>query len=186
MGRICPISLLLILCLAAISCKPQKINLLLKETDSLQQEIFAVNRKINDANLDSINQVYSILRSEHIMISENFSQLPENIYDKELVERFDSTVLVIGLCLDACNDFQQELSVIEGHLEMIRNDISEGQEPDSSIAERIITEAELFSELKARIFQRLDILHNHLRIYNELEPEIQSYIEPILRDRSDE
>lgn len=186
MRGICPISLPLILCFSLISCKQQTINPLALEADSLLQTISALNQEIMAANLDSINQVYSILSSDRVMMAENLSQLPDNVYDKELIRQFDTTVLTIGLCLGACNDFHQELSVIERHLNMIRADISKGQKPDSTIEIRISREAELFEDLKTRIYQRLDILRNQLKIYNELEPEIQSYKEQLSLSRFNE
>lgn len=161
------------------SCKEPAPSLLTRQADSLIQEVDSLNYKIVSANLDSIQNLYAQISSDHTLLTENLSTFSELDFDKERYLQLDSITLIIGLCLDACSDFQSEVSVIGNQLEMIKEEIAEGEIPDSSLIIKIEQESALLGDLANRISFRMELLRTHLGAYDNIQPEIQGYVEQI-------
>lgn len=161
------------------ACKEPAPCVLTNRADSLLHEVISLNQKIISANLDSIQSVFSKISSEHALLSENM----ENFSNPDLsIERYlllDSVTRIIGLCLNACNDFYSEISFSENQLEMILEEIAEGEIPDSTLSDKMDKESALLNDIKERVMLRMELLQNHLKIYEDIQPDIERYVEQI-------
>jgi hypothetical protein len=169
----------LLLLLIKYSCQEPAPSLLTSRVDSLIQEVDSLNFKIVSANLDSMRNLYAQISSNHTILTENLSMFSELEFDKERYLQLDSITLIVGLCLDACNDFHSEIYVIENQLEMIKEEIANGKIPDASLRIKIEQESFLLGDITTRVLLRMELLGIHLGAYYKIQPEIQGYVEQI-------
>ncbi len=170
-------SLMILLCLPA--CRTPAPTPLSLRADSLLQEVDSLNKKMISANLDSIQDLFAKISSEHAFLMENLEEFPALNLNNEQYKQLDSITRIIGLCLDACNDFYSEISVSENHLEMIAEEIDEGDIPDSVLNVKLTQESVLLDNLAIRVTARMELMHSHLRIYRDIQPYIEHYIEQL-------
>lgn len=169
--------LLLTICsILFFSCRQPTGSPLSIEADNLIDQVVQLNQLMIVTDLDSIHQIQVQILSDLDLLTENLGLLAEAGYDPEIYRRFDSLSIIIGYCLASCNDFYQEISVIERHLEIILDDITGKEVPDSVLANRLEQETVLLSDLTDRIINRLDIMKSQLQIYNEIQPSLDEYM----------
>ena len=158
------------------SCKQPAPSMLMQQTDSLLLEVDSLNNKIVSANLDSIQDLYIQILREHTLLSENLSVSMEPSISKEIYVELDSIMQIIGFCLEACNEFHSEVSIIENHLVMIKEDVLEGEFTDSSLITKVEQESSLLEELTDRVLLRMNLLQTQMDKYNIILPDIQVYV----------
>jgi len=171
--------LFILFCLFLISnysCKEPAPSMLMQQTDSLLLEVDSLNNKIISANLDSIRNLYIQILREHTLLSENLSISTEPSFNKEIYVELDSIMQIIGFCLKACNEFHSEVSIIESHLVMIKEDVLEGEFTDSSLITKVEQESSLLDDLTDRILLRMNLLQTQMDKYNIILPEIRLYV----------
>jgi hypothetical protein len=161
------------------ACKEPAPSLLSCKADSLLQEVDSLNRFIITANLDSIQDLYTKISSEHAFLLENFEKFSDKEIDEEQYIKLDSVTLIVGFCLDACNQFYAEISVVENHLERIREEIEEGEIPDSTLSHQIEQESVLLDDLTERVLLRMELLQTQLSIYRDMQLDIEHYVEQL-------
>lgn len=161
------------------ACKEPAPSRLSQRADSLLLEVDSLNQRIISANLDSIQALYAKISSEYTLISENMDNFSELDLSRERYMLLDSITNIIGFCLNACNAFYSEISSTENHLEMIKEEITEGEVTDSLLSERMDKEAALLNDITERVVFRMELLQTHLRIYQDIQPDIEHYVEQI-------
>jgi hypothetical protein len=161
------------------ACKEPAPSQLSQRADSLLQEVDSLNHAIISANLDSIQDLYSKISSEHAFLLENFEKFPDVEIDEEQYVKLDSITLIVGFCLDACNQFYSEISAVENHLERIAEEIEEGEIPDSTISHQIEQESALLMDLTERVMLRMEMLQTQLSIYRDIQPDVECYVEQL-------
>jgi hypothetical protein len=171
------ISLLLLIIIN--NCKNVTSSFLSQQADSLILEVTKLNNSIVSANLDSIQNLYMQITEQHGILEKNLEKFPEFDVDEKRYSQLDSIMLTVGFCLDACNDFHSEVSVIENHLRIISDEITESESPDSILVKKLEQESSLLADLITRIAQRMNLLNKHLESYDSIQPVISGYIEQI-------
>lgn len=161
------------------ACNEPAPSQLSRRADSLLQEADSLNHKIIAVNLDSIHDLFTKISSEHAFLSENLEKFPGMDLNRERYMQLDSVTLIIGFCLDACNHFYSELSVTENQLEMIMEEIKEGEIPDSTLSNKMERESVLLDDLTERVMLRIELLQIQLSIYRDIQPDIERYVEQL-------
>ncbi len=168
------------------ACKNPAPHPLSQQADSLLQVVDSLHKKIISANLDSIQDLYTKISSEQVFLMKNLEQFAALDLNRDRYLQLDSVTRVIGLCLDACNDFYSEISVSENHLEMIAEEIAEREIPDSTLKVKIVRESALLDDLTKRVMFRMELMQTQLRTYRNIQPDIEHYVEQLNKKQSGE
>jgi hypothetical protein len=158
------------------SCKPVTPSDLTSLADSLLLEVRNLNYSIISANLDSIDLLYSDISAQHVTLSQNIDKFQDLEISEDIYLQLDSIMEIIGFCLRACNDFHSEISVIESHIQSVRNEISDGNLPDSTLTSKLKQESSLLNDLVFRVSLRMNLLRMHLESYEHIDDEINTYL----------
>ena len=161
------------------NCKQDAPSLLTHRADSLILEVRGLNNSIINANIDSIQNLFTQISEQHKILAENSGRFSELNVDPMRYYQLDSITLIVGFCLDACNDFHSEVSDIENHLQVIRDEITENKSSDSTLIYKLEQESSLLNDLIFRVSLRMNLLNSHLGSYDSIQPEISGYIELI-------
>lgn len=167
----------LLLLVTTSNCKHDTPSLLSYRADSLILEVVDLNNSIITANIDSIQNLFTQISEQHRILAENSGRFSELNVDIKRYYQLDSITLIVGFCLDACNDFHSEVSFIENHLQLIREEINENKSPDSTLVYKLDQESSLLNDLIFRVSLRMNLLKSHLESYDSIQPEISGYIE---------
>jgi hypothetical protein len=181
MNRFPIVILLLLLAFLINNCNTPEPSHLSLRADSLIQEVVGLNNKIISANLDSIQHIYSQIIEQHTLLAEHKSKFSEVMIDEERFVRLDTILLTLGFCLKACNEFQSEVSVIESHLQQLKDAYSQQSIPDSTLKKQLDQESALLKDLITRISMRMDLMYLQLGSYDSIQHDISTYLKSIER-----
>lgn len=148
----------------------------LEKIDSLLTQVDSLNLELNKVKIDSLKEVYSIVRSNILFFKTKNINFPEN---KNLMKDYGSYGLVgknLKRLLGSYNLMKENVEYSQKQLKNLRHDIKNKILVNSdSINKYINDEAKAITDIKAELSPKVQLLNKQLPFYNKIHKSVEDF-----------
>ena len=141
--------------------------------DTLLNVVYAIQDTISSPQVQMLHEVRQVQSDD---LSLFYDSMYVQLINTNITTEYATLYSRIESCVMACNNYHEEIFLLESELQELLELIHESELTDDSLDKIIHYESELLQDMQTRVDTNLEKIAIHIEYFHELKPQIDSMI----------